>query len=55
MKVANKQRAADSHETTTNVDLNLRAFKNLEDADRTIDFLNNDIGRNIGEEKRKCR
>ncbi len=46
------RRAANSHEETTNVDLRLRYFKKLEDADRTIDLLNNIIGRSIGEKNK---
>jgi len=46
------ERAANSHETTTNIDLSKRNFtgvKASDNADRTIDLLNNVIGRDIGE------
>lgn len=46
-------RAGYAHETTANVDLNKRAFGGadaLERADQTIDLLNNQIGRAIGEQ-----
>ena len=42
-------RVANAHEVTTNVDLKQRHFSNLLDADRTVDLLNNEIGRGIGE------
>src|SRR6218665_2728554 len=48
-------RIGNVHETTTNVDLNQRVFKNEtdeHDADRTIDLLNNQIGRSIGEQNK---
>ncbi|MDI9312804.1 MAG: hypothetical protein QM535_21520 [Limnohabitans sp.] len=54
-------RIGNAHETKTNVDLNQRIFKNdpasikdiaKEDADRTIDLLNNKIGRMIGEQNK---
>lgn len=51
----NAERAANSHETTTNVDLRKRNFtgQNASDnADRTIDLLNNIIGRKIGEDNK---
>jgi len=43
--------AADSHENNPNVNLNLRNFTGenaLNQADQTVDLLNNIIGRNIG-------
>jgi hypothetical protein len=45
-------RVGNAHKKTTNVDLNQRQFGSLEDADRTIDLLNNKIGRSIGEQNK---
>jgi RHS repeat-associated protein len=48
-------RIGNAHETTTNVDMNQRVFKGVtakDDADRTIDLLNNQIGRSIGEQNK---
>jgi len=42
----------DSHEANPNVDLSQRHFSNLNDADQTIDLLNNQIGRSIGEKNK---
>jgi hypothetical protein len=51
-------RIANAHETTTNIDLNQRKFnggdEGLENADRTIDLLNNQIGRGIGEKNKNA-
>ncbi|MCE1644612.1 hypothetical protein LWT37_22210, partial [Enterobacter hormaechei] len=40
--------AGDAHEVDPRVDLNIRQFAVLNDADQTIDLLNNQIGRHIG-------
>jgi hypothetical protein len=48
-------RIGNAHESTTNVDMNQRVFKGVtakDDADRTIDLLNNQIGRVIGEQNK---
>ncbi len=36
------------HEVNPNVDLSIRKFSNISDADQTVDLLNNEIGRKIG-------
>lgn len=41
-------RIGNAHENKKNVDLSIRTFKNLTDADTTADLLNNIIGRAIG-------
>ncbi len=43
-------RIADVHEDNPHVDLNVRCFSNLTEADQTIDLLNNIIGREIGKQ-----
>ncbi|MDC9583417.1 hypothetical protein PSI15_18100, partial [Xenorhabdus sp. PR6a] len=40
--------AGDAHEMDPRVDLNIRQFATLNEADQTIDLLNNQIGRSIG-------
>ncbi|MBB3070379.1 hypothetical protein FHS14_003374 [Paenibacillus baekrokdamisoli] len=40
--------AGNVHEENPNVDLNIRLFDSLSDADQTIDLLNNIEGRKIG-------
>ena len=37
-----------AHESNPFVDLSIRTFSNLSEADQTVDLLNNIIGRNIG-------
>lgn len=41
------KKAGDSHEYNPFVDLSVRSFNNLYEADQTADLLNNQIGRNI--------
>jgi RHS repeat-associated protein len=41
--------AGNAHEENAFADLSVRTFSNLEDADQTVDLLNNIIGRNIGD------
>ncbi|PHM39160.1 Colicin-E3 immunity protein [Xenorhabdus mauleonii] len=41
-------RVADAHETYRTLDLNVRHFKTLPEADQTIDMLNNPQGRAVG-------
>ncbi|MBD2780845.1 hypothetical protein ID852_08425 [Xenorhabdus sp. 42] len=41
-------RIADAHETYRTLDLNVRHFKTLSEADQTIDMLNNPQGREVG-------
>ena len=48
------KRIGNAHEDNPNVDLNIRRFKKLEDADPTIDLLNNIIGREIGRQNPKA-
>ncbi|EQB99348.1 DUF6973 domain-containing protein [Photorhabdus temperata] len=40
--------AGDAHENDPRVDLNIRQFAVLNEADQTTDLLNNQIGRHIG-------
>ncbi|NDK99615.1 DUF6973 domain-containing protein [Photorhabdus bodei] len=40
--------AGNAHESNPKIDLNIRQFAALKDADQTIDLLNNQIGRRIG-------
>jgi len=42
--------AGNAHEENPNVDLSIRSFDNLAAADQTVDLLNNQIGRGIGEQ-----
>jgi len=42
--------AGSAHETNPFADLSVRSFSNLDDADQTVDLLNNVIGRRIGRE-----
>ncbi len=46
------QEAGNSHENNPNVDLSVRNFSNFTDADQTVDLLNNQIGRRIGEQNK---
>ena len=41
--------AGNAHEANPDVDLGIRTFNNLSEADQTVDLLNNQIGRRIGE------
>ena len=41
--------AGNAHEENAFADLSVRTFNNIEDADQTVDLLNNIIGRNIGD------
>lgn len=41
--------AGNAHEENAFADLSIRTFSNLEEADQTVDLLNNIIGRNIGD------
>jgi len=50
MGAKHAERIGNAHETHTNIDLNQRTFENMGDADRTVDILNNAIGREIGEQ-----
>lgn len=45
------KKIGDCHEAGYNSDLNRRIFSNLDDADSTVDNLNNIIGRKLGAEK----
>lgn len=45
------KKIGDCHETGYNPDLNRQIFSNLDDADSTVDKLNNIIGRKLGAEK----
>ena len=42
------QRIGNAHEDNIKIDLNQRTFKNMEEADKAVDLLNNLIGREIG-------
>ena len=42
------QRIGNAHEDNLKIDLNQRTFKNMEEADKAVDLLNNLIGREIG-------
>ncbi|WP_387692140.1 DUF6973 domain-containing protein [Photorhabdus sp. RM71S] len=44
--------AGNAHESDPKIDLNIRQFAALKDADQTIDLLNNQIGRRIGLQSR---
>jgi len=46
------QRIGNTHEDNLNIDLNQRTFKNMGEADKAVDLLNNIIGREIGEENK---
>ncbi len=46
-----QKKIGDCHETGYNPDLNRQIFSNLDDADSTVDKLNNIIGRKLGAEK----
>ena len=52
MGAKHAERIGNAHETHTNIDLNQRTFENMGDADRTVDILNNAIGREIGEKNK---
>ncbi len=41
--------AGNAHEANPFTDLNERSFENIAEADQTVDLLNNEVGRNIGE------
>lgn len=43
------KRIGNAHEDDSNVDMKQRKFNSMEEADQTIDLLNNIIGRDIGE------
>jgi hypothetical protein len=45
-------KVGDAHETYRTLDLGVRQFKTLNEADQTIDLLNNIIGRRIGSENK---
>ncbi len=45
------KQAGNAHEDNPNVDLSIRSFDNLADADQTVDLLNNIIGRKVGNAK----
>ncbi len=46
------KQAGNSHEKNPSVDLSQRFFTNLDDADQSVDLLNNQIGRKIGEQNK---
>jgi hypothetical protein len=46
------KQVGDVHESNPNADLNQRNFTDMETADQTVDLLNNQIGRKIGEENK---
>ena len=52
MGVDHAQRIGDAHEDNLNIDLNQRTFKDISEADKMVDILNNRIGREIGEQNK---
>ena len=45
------KQVGNAHEDNPFVNLSNRTFSNVDDADRTVDLLNNIIGRDIGKKK----
>ena len=45
-------RIGNAHEDNLKIDLSQRTFKNMSDADKAVDLLNNKIGREIGEKNK---
>ena len=46
------EEAGNAHEDNPNTDLAIRIFSNLSEADQTVDLLNNQIGREIGQREK---
>ncbi len=46
------EEAGNAHENNPNTDLAIRTFSNLSEADQTVDLLNNQIGREIGQREK---
>ena len=46
------ERIGNVHEDNINIDLSQRTFSTMTDADKAVDLLNNEIGRDIGEQNK---
>ena len=52
MGESHANRIGNAHENNLNVDLSQRTFNNMADADKVVDLLNNQIGREIGKQNK---